>query len=370
MVSIALIFVLLGMPEGFHSVASKAAKVVVIEGRVTKSEAGEFTDARIEFEITKVGLGNLSLKGQKSTSEYTTHRSRSFGPRCYCSESGRIPVGEVLVLEISVRKEGLFIHQAWREGKFPNFEDGRRRLADVEKINGSKDENELLDLLGSSLKKSSEVARTIREIFGAVVADNSELLKTIASSEEYDESQREIARQVLKRREQPLVPSIDKKMSEAVMLVETTTEPKQLLQLATKLADSIRQLQTKDGEKWRKPFFKVMLDAESRPVEEIDAILVGVNEAIETEFWARKGVDSNMILWDAVFQIACETKSAHIRKAWEDILVKRTEQGALFIKEDVLARLKDIKDPTFRDRLRDAAYTPSERFKAAPKKPE
>jgi hypothetical protein len=100
------------------------------------------------------------------------------------------------------------------------------------------------------------------------------------------------------------------------------------------------------------------------------AIIDGVTAAIDAERWRDTRQNAQLIMAELVFDLSVASKEESVRKAWEDLLVKSTREGNLEVKEVALLRLKEVKDSAIRERLREAVYVPSGRFKLAPERPE
>lgn len=354
-------------PLELHSFSSKIAKAVVLECKVVDSNAS-LTEGNVMLAVTKVGLGNPKLVGSTLQAKYQIAHAGTHTLKCYTSANA-IAKGETMVVVVSHTREVYWIDSAWREDALMRLEAGISWLAELEPINKATTVDQLAEVLTEKLKRQSKSWDHTRRLFWSHIARQESLLKHLVESNDYADELRKVAKHNYLSLTIPDWRSSPERRDELLNEIDLTKDQRILSLVVHDFVTAFRQLKPAKAAPWKERFCQYMLTAEERMEEEMRAIVLGVKHGVETEFWAQTGNDSKLILWGALFEIAANAKKPHIRKAWEDILVEGTQQGALFIKEDVLARLEDIKDPTFRDRLRDAAYTPSERFGVAPPKP-
>lgn len=348
-------------------------RTLIVEADVVASTKIHAVEGMLELRVRGIGLGSESLAGKSLKAKYGLGLQRSKPTPGFTPKDGLpIPKGTrmvVAVCKIGTNREPWIMH-AWANGEDSSLITGQKLVSQLTKVNKAKNGEDLCNCLFDVLKKGCADETYLDEHFcnGASLRGNN-LLQRIVDSNDHSPRLRDLAQNQLQSMKPSWLAS-QKYRDQALESVRTTQDKKSLILAATILAESIGKQYPIDADGWREGFLKIARQAEERPEEQTQAIIEGVGAAINSESWPPGDGDFQLGLLAMVFEIAAAAKKESVRKAWEDLLVQRTLEGTLVVKEDVLLRLNEIKDPKFRDRLRDAIYTPSHRFGKAPPKPE
>ena len=195
------------------------------------------------------------------------------------------------------------------------------------------------------------------------------LLQRIIECEELPDERRNLIKDTVKRN-QPGWAASDERRHEMILAITSNNQPRKVTSATMDFSQAIQnQEKAEVAQNWCDNLRGVALEMEERPKEEMAAFIEGVKNVINTDFWSQPFPNHRHLIWKTAFRIAKDSKHAEAKLAWEDMLVEQTAKAKPFVKKEVLSRLDDIKDPTFRERLRNAATADSKQVEAAPRKP-
>lgn len=355
-----------------HSFASSLLNVIVVEAKIVSSTKTDPGFGALALQVEKVGLGADSLVGTKISGQYQYGIGRSL-PVYQAYYPKPIEVGQKMVASLSRRGDTRewWIICGWIGDEKRSLASGQKLIPELRELNKATNYPEVRDRVFEALRKGAIERKYVwlQLCNSRALNNDKELLLRVIDSKEIDEQWRKSASNMIKTSKSGWFAS-DERRDELLLAVKSSQDKQAVYFAAQDLAQAVANQQEADVGKWRKALQDLLLNIEGFPEDQRQSIIKGVAVEVMTEHWSETAMNSNLVLWDCIFQVAAETRDQIIRKSWEDILVRSTQEGQMLIKEDVLNRLDNIKDPTFRDRLREAAYTPSERFKVAPKKPE
>jgi hypothetical protein len=362
-----------------HTVASKVLDAVVVEVEAVQSHViADPTIQMLEMKVESVGLGAEALRGKSIQAKYRVGVARSGPFMGFEPRSGEpIPKGKKMVVyigSIGICREPRIV-DAWADGEKRTIEDGVELIAKLKDVNEAKTEEELTDRIFYTLLKKNEASEFVwRHMSLGLRFSRKEtlmsLLNRVAECAELPEERRNLIKDTLKRNHPDWAAS-DELRHEMILRITSSDQRKKIVPATISFANAIQnQKEAKVAENWCDNLCGVALEMEQRSKEEWAAFIEAIQGVVNTGFWAEPFNNHRHLLWKTAFRMEAESKQEAVKSAWQDMLVEQTSNAALFVKEDVLSGIEGIKDPIFRERLKEAAYTPSPKYKKAPKRPE
>jgi hypothetical protein len=362
-----------------HSVASKVIDGVVIEVEAVESHpSADPVVQMLELKVVNVGLGAEALIGKAIQANYGVGLTRLHPIPGFTPNDGKpIPKGKKLV--VFVRWIGTnrkpWIMDAWANGEKKPVKDGMELIAKLKDVNEAKTEEDLTDRFFDTLLKKNEASEFVWDhlSFGLRFSRKEvmmSLLNRVAECEKLPEEKRNVLMDMLKKTHPDWAAS-DERRHEMILRITSSDQRKKIVPATVGFANAIQnQKDAKVAQNWCDNLCGVALEMEGRSQEESAAFIEAIQGVVNTGFWSQPFNNHRHLLWKTAFRMEAESKQEAVKSAWQDMLVEQTLNAALFVKEDVLSGIEGIKDPIFRERLKEAAYTPSPKYKKAPKRPE
>lgn len=361
-----------------HSIASKVLGAIVVEVEVIESHALiDPVTAMLEMKVRDVGLGAESLKGKNLKATYGIGLERKKPVPGFTPLDGKPLIkGTVLVVAlggIGTNREA-WIKDAWAKGEKKPLETGTELIAKLKEVNDAKGEEELADRIFYTLRKENAATDFLwgRLGLGTPFARKEtlmSLLQRVIECEQLPEERRNLIKDTLKRN-QPAWAASDELRHEMILRITSGDKRTKIVPATISFANAIRnQKEAKVAQNWCDNLCGVALEMEGRSPEESAAFIEAIQGVLYTNTWTEPFNDQLHLLWKTAFRMEAESKQEAVKSAWQDMLVEKTSQGAPFVKKEVLSRLDDIKDATFRERLRNAATADAKQVEAPPRKP-